>query len=72
MKKTTSIILGMMFIGALVFTGCKKDYTCECTVSGQSVSATYTKVKKKDATDACDAAQATYKTADPSASCSLK
>lgn len=55
MKKLiiTAAILGV----ATLFTSCKKDYTCECTMDagGASTSLTYEMkdVSKKDAKDAC-------------------
>jgi hypothetical protein len=60
MKK---FILPALFMGAIAFgsTSCKKDYTCTCTYddgngSTATVTAEYTKVKKKDAEEACDSA----------------
>ena len=74
MKKGLLLIAGAAFILALGFTSCKKDYTCECTFSAgtPSISLPYTKVKKKDAKDACSAAETTYKIVDAAASCELK
>ena len=54
MKKTLLIgALGVFAISALA--SCKKDYTCDCTISGQTVSTQIKDAKKKDAKDACDA-----------------
>ncbi len=57
MKKALTLIAGVAFV-AVLFTSCKKDYTCTCTIGSISSSATYTKVSKKTATDACDASNA--------------
>lgn len=61
MKKSIFAIVG----GILMITAvsCKKDHTCECTYSdsagnSQSVSTTYN-ATKKDAEEACDAAETT-------------
>ena len=55
MKKL--FILAVIAAG-FTMTSCKKDYTCSCTVPGQSapVEYKYTKVKKADAETACKAA----------------
>lgn len=55
MKK---VLLLTFVVGAAVFTACTKDYTCECTVLGQTVSETWTDIKKSEAKDSCDAANA--------------
>lgn len=52
-------ILTISIVGVFAFSliGCKKDYTCTCTLPGAaSTSVTYEKVKKSDAEDACSAA----------------
>ena len=59
MKKALTLFAGVALV-AMLFTSCKKDYTCTCTISGVSTPATYTKVSKKTATDACDALNATW------------
>ena len=41
-----------------IFAACKKDYTCECTVLGATESTTFKDVKKSEAKDSCDAANA--------------
>ncbi len=53
MKKIAPIAAIALF--AVAFTSCKKDYTCTCTINGQSSSYKYTKVKKSDAKKSCDA-----------------
>lgn len=50
-------------LGMFALTACKKDYTCECSVSSNGVSAvtstTTINDTKKKATDACEAAGST-------------
>ncbi len=41
-----------------LFAACKKDYTCECTVLGTTESSVFKDVKKSEAKDSCDAANA--------------
>lgn len=41
-----------------LFAACKKDYTCECTVLGSTESTVIQDVKKSEAKDSCDAANA--------------
>ena len=38
-----------------LFASCKKDYTCDCTILGQTTSTPINDAKKADAEDACDA-----------------
>ncbi len=63
-----------MFVAslALTATSCKKDYTCDCTVNGQTLSARFANSSKGDAEDACAALETTYKVASPTATCTLK
>jgi histone acetyltransferase (RNA polymerase elongator complex component) len=75
MKKGLSIILGVAFLAAMMtFTSCKKDYTCTCTFTNgtSTLNIAINKAKKKDAQSTCDAAQTTYRSADPGAACTLK
>jgi hypothetical protein len=74
MKKVFAITIVSAFILTLSLTSCKKDYTCECTFTAPTAAITlpYENVSKKDAQDACDAAEVTYKNADPNASCEIK
>ncbi len=52
MKKVMMIaIVG----GAFALTSCKKDYTCSCTIAGQTTSTEWKDIKKSDAEDDCDA-----------------
>ncbi|GAB4251369.1 MAG: hypothetical protein Kow0079_05280 [Vicingaceae bacterium] len=57
MKKL--LVLAIVLGGAMSFTACKKDYTCECTYddgNGTTATASYTyKDTKKKAQEACDA-----------------
>jgi hypothetical protein len=56
-RKMKKILL-IAAVGCFVMTSCKKDYTCECTFSGNgisgSTSATIHETKSK-ATTACEA-----------------
>lgn len=53
------------FFVAASFTSCKKDYVCTCTATfdGEKESEAYPLVdqKKKDAEDACQSLESTYK-----------
>ena len=56
MKK---FILPALFLGAIAFTSCKKDYTCDCTYTWsdgttQTYTYEYPKSKKKDAEASCE------------------
>ncbi|MFA6924896.1 MAG: hypothetical protein WC223_11665 [Bacteroidales bacterium] len=56
MKKNTSVLALALFAGAMfTFTSCKKDYSCECTISGQPVSTATFKATKKKAKTSCEA-----------------
>ena len=68
MKNLIIIAVVMFAFGA---TSCKKDYTCTCTYSGQTIPAEIKKAKKGDAEDTCDALEVTYKIVDSAASCTL-
>lgn len=55
MKKLTPLVLAAAAFGALTFASCKKDYTCDCKVNGESVMKYEIKdAKKKDAESACE------------------
>ena len=54
MKKAFTLIAGIAFV-AVLFTSCKKDYTCTCTITGGVSSSTTINASKKDATTACEA-----------------
>lgn len=55
MKKL--VVLGLVVAG-FAMTSCKKDYTCECTVSGAGITTTSSSStitgKKKDVEAACE------------------
>lgn len=70
MKK---VLLGSAFalLALVVLSSCKKDYTCACTILGQSSSSTMVDVKKKDAESACNSLETQAKLIDAAASCSL-
>ncbi|HTN18604.1 MAG TPA: hypothetical protein VL092_13020 [Chitinophagaceae bacterium] len=51
MKK---LVLAVAALGLISLTSCKKDYTCECTVSGLGSTSTTIKDTKKKAKDACE------------------
>ncbi len=75
MKKGFLILLSAGMMLGLV--ACKKDYSCDCTFKslGATTSTTLSLLindaSKSDATDACDAAETTYKIVDATASCTL-
>lgn len=54
MKKALTLFAGVAVV-AMLFSSCKKDYTCSCTIAGITTKATIANASKKDATDACDA-----------------
>ncbi len=51
MKK---LILPALFLGAIAFTSCKKDYTCDCKINGTTVGTTVINDTKSNAKDKCD------------------
>ncbi|GDX52114.1 hypothetical protein LBMAG27_11610 [Bacteroidota bacterium] len=59
MKKALTLFAGVAVV-AMLFSSCKKDYTCTCTSAGVSTPATFVKVSKKDATDACNQLNTTW------------
>ncbi|HNW89703.1 MAG TPA: hypothetical protein PKN48_08555 [Bacteroidales bacterium] len=65
----------MIAVVALVFaslTSCKKDYTCTCTGSTMgTITLPLTNATSKDAKDACDASQVTYRNADATVNCEI-
>jgi hypothetical protein len=60
---------------ATMFTSCKKDYTCTCTITTLGTSTTqtfnYPKMTKGDAKDACNSQQTTWTTGASTAKCNL-
>lgn len=72
MRKVLAITIVSAFILTLSLSSCKKDYTCECTFTTTApITIPLDNYSKKDAQDACDAAQTTYSTI-AGASCTLK
>lgn len=55
--KLSLIIL--LFVGVLS-TSCKKDFTCTCTVNGDTHSHYYTDIRRNVAESDCDAWEANY------------
>jgi hypothetical protein len=48
----------MLAACAIALASCKKDYTCSCTVLGQTADEVYENTTKEEAEEACDAASA--------------
>ena len=48
----------MLAVCAIALASCKKDYTCSCTVLGQTADTVIPDAKKADAEEACDASSA--------------
>jgi len=69
--KKLFIIIAVVGV-AISISSCKKDYTCDCTYDGQTVSAEINNAKSSDANAACDELETLYKASDSSASCTLK
>jgi len=44
----------MLAVCAIALASCKKDYTCSCTVLGQTTDTPIEDSKKADAEEACD------------------
>jgi len=70
MKKLLTILALSIFV--LAFTSCKKDFTCECTVDGDTQNVEYKSVKKSDAKKSCEEVETTWKGLGAEASCNLK
>ncbi len=45
----------MLAVCAIALASCKKDYTCSCTILGQTTDSVIADSNKADAEDACDA-----------------
>jgi len=57
MKKISLLVT---FVGLVALTSCKKDRTCACTYDdGDTVTTTYTDVKKSQITSDCVSSQTT-------------
>ncbi len=62
MKKVLAVSI-FAILGVAALSSCKKDYTCECTVTSGSTSVSSTstlKATKKDAKAACEKGSNTY------------
>ena len=68
--KKGKLFFAVAAIGMMSLASCKKDYTCECTIDGETVSTEMKDVKKKDAKNACDTWGSLYTLA--GGSCELK
>ena len=51
MKKVAPIVAGALL--GMMFTSCKKDYTCDCSVNGTYVGSTTVHTTKGKAKTAC-------------------
>ena len=69
MKKIIGVA-AFAVLGMVALSSCKKDYTCECDIMDTTTSQVFKDVKKKDATDACDALSTAAAIVD--GSCSIK
>lgn len=73
MKKSIFVLAG---VAMLALASCKKDYTCDCSITTggetNTIKADIKGAKKKDAQEFCDAAQATYSQGGSTATCTLK
>jgi len=52
-----NLFIGLGVLAMIGATSCKKDYTCECTVTGNGTTASSSatsKMTKKDAQEWCD------------------
>ncbi len=65
-------VFAVAALSVFALTSCKGDYTCDCTIDGNSYTFEYTDVKKKDAEDTCDQQEATYSQGGNSVTCELK
>lgn len=74
--KNLFVLTIALFGASVIFSSCKKDYDCVCTVNGTKQAAvTYKDSKKSDAKDACETLNTSAKNAAAitggSASCEL-
>lgn len=55
MKKATLITAAALMLGSVLFTSCKKDFTCVCTSDdGQTSESVFPKTTKALAKTACE------------------
>ncbi|MBU0489444.1 MAG: hypothetical protein KKA07_02510 [Bacteroidetes bacterium] len=60
--KKIAFVLGTAFIAAIALSSCKKDWTCECSLTSAGTTLTTSSTinaTKKDAQEACDALEIT-------------
>ena len=53
MKKLV-VLVPLVFAGLVLFSSCKKDWTCECNVFGATIPITIEDSTKKDAKAECE------------------
>jgi len=76
--KTKKILFVAFVLLAIVFTSCRKNYTCQCTYvdpySSQTIVDNYeiSKTRKVLATTICEDRELTWYYLDPTANCVLK
>jgi hypothetical protein len=70
-SKIMKKLLILAAVGLTVASGCKKDFTCTCTIDGTDIPYTWTEIDKSDAQDACDALDAAASAVDPADGCDL-
>lgn len=69
---TRNMLIGSLIAGFIfLMNSCKKDYTCVCTVNGQTITIDYPFTKKRVAKTECDDKDYYYKTVDAASSCDL-
>lgn len=54
-----------------IFSSCRKDYTCTCTVNNEAVVILYNQEHKKDAEKGCEARETAAKMTDAQATCAI-
>ncbi len=62
-----NLFIGLGVLAMVAGTSCKKEYTCECTVTGggsTASSSTTIKATKKDAKESCETGSSTVGTGD--------
>ena len=56
MKKILLPVIAVLMMTAM--SSCKKDWTCTCTIMGDTTTETYTNVSRSDAKEKCEAQDA--------------
>lgn len=68
----TKHILSIAAVAVIgLFSSCRKDYTCTCTVNDEKSVVIYNQDHKSSAERACDERATAAKLADPQATCSI-